>query len=202
MRVCSGVLYLAILAYALCASSAIADSTPTLRGEDTELRRAILAGEGTGLDRRYLWTWRDAAVTVEPFSALGIFGRPESLKQMVPWAHLWVEGFEFARIHKSQPAVVALMRRATYVLIHQTSDLRVCVINVLSGSRVFQEGPEAQKRTAKELPCSEIHKLSISSVPAAALVEIEAELDPVGDTGFRDAGVSGTGDRATPLQGE
>jgi hypothetical protein len=66
------------------------------------------------------------------------------------------------------------IRESRFVLILREQDGKTCMVNSLTGERIFREGPSAQSASAIEMPCQEIWKQvpELDVVPEQAQAEI------------------------------
>jgi hypothetical protein len=143
---------------------------PVLHGEPTPLQNALSRIKESRLIEGYVWTYADLEVLVQLYPAPMDFRLEDSPPGQAPWRHPWVPRSELYEPADAQK----IIRESRFVLILREQDGKTCMVNSLTGERIFREGPSAQSASAIEMPCQEIWKQvrELDVVPQQAQAEI------------------------------
>jgi hypothetical protein len=143
---------------------------PVLHGEPTPLQDALSKIKESRLIEGYVWTYADLEVLVQLYPAPMDFRLEDAPPNQPPWRYPWVPGSELYEPADAQK----IIRESRFVLILREQDGKTCMVNSLTGERIFKEGPTAQSASAVEIPCQEIWKqvLQLDVVPEQARAEI------------------------------
>jgi hypothetical protein len=144
---------------------------PVLHGEPTRLQTVLSRLKESRLIEGYLWTYADVEVLVQLYPAPIDFRLEDSPPGQAPWRHPWVGRSDLYR----EPAdAQKIIRESRFVLILREQDGKTCMVNSLTGERIFKEGPDAQSASAMEIPCEEVwkHVRELDVVPERARAEI------------------------------
>lgn len=143
-----------LLAASICAVSAAA-KYPVFHGDETALRRILSHIQESTIVDGGLWTYRDMAVVVQLHpSPLDFRAEDVPFSGQVPWRPAWILGWQIReQLTKSEQEVFAVSR---VTMIHREQDGLTCVVNELTGERIFKEKASQQNATAVEMPCERI----------------------------------------------
>jgi hypothetical protein len=145
---------------------------PVLHGEPTPLQNALSRIKQSRLIDGYVWTYADLEVLVQLYPGPIDYRLEDSPAGVPPWKYPWVFG---GQLQLYEPAdVQKIIRESRFVLILREQDGKTCIVNALTGERIFKEGPDAQSASEIEIPCQEIWKQvpELDVVPEQARAEI------------------------------
>ena len=143
---------------------------PVLHGEPTPLQSSLSRLKSSRLIEGHVWTYADLEVLVQLYPAPIDFRLEDSPPGQAPWRHPWIPRSELYEPVDAQKVI----RESRFVLILREQDGKTCMVNSLTGERIFKEGPDAQSASAMEIPCAEVWRyvLELDVVPEQARVEI------------------------------
>jgi hypothetical protein len=120
-------------------------------GDESPLRKSLV--HATVVEKA-VYTNGNVAAMIRVFPEPIDFRLEDAPPGQVPWRPAWLSGWQFTRdMNKSE---VEIIRRSDLTLVVREQDGKTCVVNELSGARIFTETAEQQDKTAVELPCAKI----------------------------------------------
>lgn len=146
---------------------------PVFHGEKTPLQEMLMRLRKSRLVDGHVWTYSNLMVLVQLYPGPMDF-RAEDVpfRGQVPWRPAWECGwFVKNQVSKSQQEVFA-KSRVTMVLAEE--DGTTCVVNELTGERIFREKAGQQDGSAVELPCEKMWSRfeTLAYLPEDAKAEI------------------------------
>ena len=130
---------------------------PEFHGQETELRWALRQLKFSRLRDGYVWTMGSVAMVIQLYPA-PMDWREEDHSPGFP-IHTASIGPVRAR-HLYDPSMLkrveTILRKSDIVLLLREQDGKSCILNGLSGQRIFEQGGRAQGATAVHLPCDDV----------------------------------------------
>ncbi|SRR6266446_3816345 len=158
----------------LCGAVSKASATASvLHGEETKLRRVLSRVQHSRDLAPDIWTYGDLAILVRLHpSSMDFRRRDVPFEGQVPWRPAWIIGWQVKQqLTKTERDIFA---RSRVTLIHREEDGATCVVNELTGRRIFTEEAAQQDASAVEMPCEKIWSQfeSLVQIPDAAKLEV------------------------------
>jgi hypothetical protein len=142
-----------VVCCAICLSVAVARAAqpPVFLGDNTDLRKALrYAAEYV----EAVYTVKNLAVMVRVYPEELDFRVADHVPGHVPWRPAWLHPLLLSeRIDKAE---IELLKKSNFTQIMREEDGKTCLVNELTGARVFSQSSQQQDRTAVEMPCSKI----------------------------------------------
>jgi hypothetical protein len=143
-----------ILASALGAATA-EKRFPSFHGEKTPLQELLSHLRDSRLVDGYVWTYSDFMVLIQLYpSPMDFRAEDVPFQGRVPWRPAWESGWVVKSQLTSPQQEIFARSRVTMLLREQ--DGKTCVVNELTGERIFTEKAPQQDATAVEIPCEKI----------------------------------------------
>ena len=146
---------------------------PVFHGDDTALRKLVSHIRDSRISDGYLWTYGDLAVLVQLYPApIDFRAEDVPFRGHVPWRPAWIEGWPIREQLTKTEQNTFVMSKVAMIL--REEDGTTCVVNELSGKRIFKEKAGEQDGTAVEMPCEKIWSQfeTLGELPEPAKLEI------------------------------
>jgi hypothetical protein len=130
---------------------------PQFHGENTDLRWALSQIKSSRLVDGYIWTIGAFAIVIQVYPAPMDF-RMEDLPSGFPEHVPWIPPVRGRNLYDPSllQKVEGILRKSDVILILRRQNGENCVLNALSGERVFKQDARAQAATAVDFPCTSI----------------------------------------------
>lgn len=146
-----------VLAIVVGLASPSEGAFPEFHGDDTELRWALAQIKVSRLIDGYIWTVGSVALVIQIYPA-PMDWREEDHPPGFP-IHIASVGPVRAQ-HLHDPGLIKkvepILRKSVFILLLREQDGKSCILNELSGQRIYAQNGRAQDTTAAHLPCEQI----------------------------------------------